>query len=441
MDCGYHRPEFTALLDKLRERFPEIQTLDSYADVVCGPFGSAIKLNDYVDSGVPLLRISNITPDGTLDTQNNVKFLTAGKSEELSSTQVFADDVIVSQRGTIGASAIVSSEYPLFNISANLIAIKDISELTPQFVQLYLASDLGKMQILRLQSGQVHPKINISDIKSILIPNVTNQDALIALMNAARSERKAKLAEADALMNDMDDFVMDTLGIAPPARDARKAFAVGFAGLRAEARLDSDYYHPERMEALRALSDESGALTVARLSEVAASEREQIKTPIENYLSLAHVQSDTGELSDASDTASGSCLVFRADDVLFARLRPYLNKVHRAERGGCCSTEFHVLRVLDRSALLPEYLAAALRSRVLLSQTVHMMTGNTHPRLTNEDVANLMIPIPNMDVQREIAAETVRRRETARRLRAQAEAGWQSAKRRFENKLLGGKGV
>lgn len=157
--------------------------------------------------------------------------------------------------------------------------------------------------------------------------------------------------------------------------------------------------------------------------------------------SLAHIQSGTGELSDSSDTASGSCLVFRADDVLFARLRPYLNKVHRAERGGCCSTEFHVLRVRDRSALLPEYLAAALRSRVLLSQTVHMMTGNTHPRLTNEDAANLMIPIPNMDVQRKIAAETVRRRETARQLRAQADAGWQSAKRRFENGLLGDEGM
>lgn len=174
---------------------------------------------------------------------------------------------------------------------------------------------------------------------------------------------------------------------------------------------------------------------------MARSEREQIKSPTENYLSLAHVQSDTGEFADAADTASGSCLVFRADDVLFARLRPYLNKVHRAETNGCCSTEFHVLRVRDRSALLPEYLAAALRSRVSLSQTVHMMTGNTHTRLTNEDVANLMIPIPSVEIQRKIAAEITRRRETARRLRADAEDGWQSAKRRFERRLLGGEGA
>ena len=140
---------------------------------------------------------------------------------------------------------------------------------------------------------------------------------------------------------------------------------------------------------------------------------------------------------DATDTASGNCFTYQTDDVLFARLRPYLNKVYRAEMDGCCSTEFHVLRVKDRDALLPEYLAAILRSRLVLSQTVHMMTGNTHPRLTNDDVTNLTIPIPSLEVQARIGGEVVRRRDAARRLRREAEVGWAAAKRRFEMGLLG----
>ena len=123
--------------------------------------------------------------------------------------------------------------------------------------------------------------------------------------------------------------------------------------------------------------------------------------------------------------------------MLFTRLRPYLNKVYRAEMDGCCSTEFHVLRVKDGAALLPDYLAAVLRSRLALSQTVHMMTGNTHPRLTNDDVANLTIPIPSPEVQKRVAGEIRRRREQARRLRGEAEAGWATAKGRFEVQLLG----
>ena len=93
---------------------------------------------------------------------------------------------------------------------------------------------------------------------------------------------------------------------------------------------------------------------------------------------------------------------FQTDDVLFARLRPYLNKVYCAEMSGCCSTEFHVLQVIDCEALLPEYLT--------LAQTTHMMTGNTHPRLTNDDVANLTVPIPPPGVQQPIATEIQYRR-------------------------------
>lgn len=66
-----------------------------------------------------------------------------------------------------------------------------------------------------------------------------------------------------------------------------------------------------------------------------------------------------------------------------------------------------------------------------------MMTGNTHPRLTNEDVVNLVIPIPKeVAAQKAIAAEARRRREEARRLRAEADVGWGTAKRWFEKQLL-----
>ena len=66
-----------------------------------------------------------------------------------------------------------------------------------------------------------------------------------------------------------------------------------------------------------------------------------------------------------------------------------------------------------------------------------MATGNTHPRLTNEDVANLAIPVPAPAVQERITAEVARRRQQVRRLRAEAEAGWQAAKQWFEEQLLG----
>ena len=157
-----------------------------------------------------------------------------------------------------------------------------------------------------------------------------------------------------------------------------------------------------------------------------------VRRKAQTSVSLNSIDSLSLELTDSTDTASGACFVYRRNDVLFARLRPYLNKVHRAESGGTCSTEFHVLWITDICALRPDYLAAILRSKVVLAQTVHMATGNTHPRLTNEDVANLAIPVPAPAVQERITAEVARRR-----LRAEAEAGWQTAKQWFEEQSQG----
>jgi type I restriction enzyme S subunit len=385
---------------------------------------------------VPLLRISNITDEGTLNL-SEVIFITPEKSAKLSTTRVETDDLVISQRGTLGMPAVISNEYPVYNISANLIAIRKLNGLTPRFVQLYLASQLGERQIARLQSGQVHAKITTDDVSAVLIPAVANQAELVAAMDEARAERRRKIAEADGLLSEFDCFLLKALSLTPPQKDERKVFAVRRTDVSEQKRLNPDYFHPERILALRAMSHSTKHLDCRRLAEVANFIRDQIKTPSPNYLSLAHVQSHTGELVNATEEAAGACSKFKENDVLFARLRPYLNKVYRAERDGCCSPEFHVLRVRNSETLRPDYLAAILRSRLILAQTRHMMTGNTHPRLTNDDVVNLVVPIPDPAIQERIVAEARRRREEARRLRTEAEADWQAAKRWFEDQLLG----
>jgi hypothetical protein len=95
------------------------------------------------------------------------------------------------------------------------------------------------------------------------------------------------------------------------------------------------------------------------------------------------------------------------------------------------------LDATGRQLVLPDYLAAVLRSRIVLAQTRHMMTGNTHPRLANEDVVSLVIPVPVRAVQEAVAREVATRREAARRLRGEASESWERAKGDFETALLG----
>jgi type I restriction enzyme, S subunit len=159
----------------------------------------------------------------------------------------------------------------------------------------------------------------------------------------------------------------------------------------------------------------------------------------DTYIGLANVERDTGELiggeEEEEDLPTGDVVRFKAGDVLFGKLRPYLNKVHLADTDGVCSPEFFVLRPHD--GIRGEYLAAILRSQLTLTQTRHMAGGNTHPRLTPADVHAMFIPVPEDDrVQDEIADAEADNRTDARKLKARAAADWSAAKQRFGDDLV-----
>lgn len=392
---------------------------------------------------VALLRAGNVR-DGELDTSDSV-YVEKSKLEVsktgFDDSYIREGDILITRTGAkAGETCVVPALHRKFIVSSHSIRIVPRSSLAePKYLELFLLSRWGKAQINRLFTGAAQKQLQLATVRElqIVLPKPSEQRELVAAMDTARVKCRARQLEADALLAGLDDYLLATLGLTPPPKDERKVFAVSMSVLGSQARLNADYFHPERILALRVLEYPTQALECPRLEQVVNFIRDQIKTPSANYLSLANVQSNTGELVVTDEDVTGACSVFQRGDVLFARLRPYLNKVHVAESDGCCSPEFHVLRVKNNKALRPDYLAAIIRSSLTLAQTRHMMTGNTHPRLTNEDVVSLVIPVPKLAVQETIAIEVRRRRNEARRLRAEAEAGWQAAKRWFEEQLLG----
>ena len=119
-------------------------------------------------------------------------------------------------------------------------------------------------------------------------------------------------------------------------------------------------------------------------------------------MGLENIESNTGFYvpSIEKKESFNSALKFEAGDILFSKLRPYLNKVHLAQFNGICSTEFHVLKAKHLNDL---YLSAFLSSKLVTDQTICLMTGNTLPRLQTQDVQRLPILLPPSEVQNEIA--------------------------------------
>jgi hypothetical protein len=405
---------------------------------------------DYQPDGVMVLKGENISREGELADVEEPSFISQEVHARFPLTHVEAGDLIISVRGEVGKVGFITPKHAGANINANTIRIAfhdsiKGTEFEPEFIWLYLNSDIGQSLIRQFIAGGVQETITAPELLQVRIPKLSpiKQRELLAAMKTARSTRQQKQAEADALLAGFDGYLLTQLGLTAPASDARQVFAVRLGQLRDTGRLNADYFHPERILAIRAMEKNRKTMRVERLRDIADFVRDAVPAETsENYLGLANVQSNTGELVESNEEdGEGLCFRYAPQDVLFARLRPYLNKVHRAEKAGVCSTEFHVIRIhpaaKPQDEIRADYLATVLRSSLVLAQTRHMMTGNTHPRLANEDVVNLIVPIPDPKIQAIIAAEVTRRRAEARRLRSSAGAEWAAAKARFEQELLG----
>lgn len=112
-----------------------------------------------------------------------------------------------------------------------------------------------------------------------------------------------------------------------------------------------------------------------------------------------HTMRLTGTVSFASLRSAASA--FEAGDVLYGRLRPYLNKVWLASFPGACSGELLVLR--PRPALHPAYLAYVLHSKGFVDFAAHVVTGD-RPRIGFDTMAVYPVPVPPFEVQQRITA-------------------------------------
>ena len=121
------------------------------------------------------------------------------------------------------------------------------------------------------------------------------------------------------------------------------------------------------------------------------------------YVGLENIESNTGFYVPSTEKKESfnSALKFEVGDILFPKLRPYLNKVHLAQFKGVCSTEFHILKGKELNNL---YLFTFLSSKLVVDQTTCLMTGNTLPRLQPKDVQKLPILLPPPNIQNHIAS-------------------------------------
>ena len=127
-------------------------------------------------------------------------------------------------------------------------------------------------------------------------------------------------------------------------------------------------------------------------------------------LELEDLEKDTASiiqiLSKKERSIKGVRHKFKKGDVLYSKLRTYLNKVLVAPQTGYCTTE--IIPFNSYCCISTHYLCHVLRSAYFLDYTQQCGYGVKMPRLSTNDACKGMIPLPPLAEQQRIVAEIER---------------------------------
>ena len=113
-------------------------------------------------------------------------------------------------------------------------------------------------------------------------------------------------------------------------------------------------------------------------------------------LDLEDIEKDTGHIlaklkkGDRDSSSSKRC--FRSGQILYSKLRPYLNKVLIADEDGFCTSEIMPIALYGNMA--PDYMRRCLMSPYFLAYANQCAYGCKMPRLSTGDGKKALIPIP-----------------------------------------------
>ncbi|MEU1811015.1 restriction endonuclease subunit S [Micromonospora aurantiaca (nom. illeg.)] len=390
-------------------------------------------------SGTPIIRMGNLV-DGALDL-SDLKYVQVPPSE-VERYKLFDGDILVNRTNTkelVGKSAVFSGDSTYVYASYLIRLRLDLSRAHPDFISGWLNSADARSQIDRVSrriAGMTN--INSQDILALRVPllPLTLQESLAEELMSARQIYLRSMSHVAAVLSGVSGEVLRLVGMEELGPIRQLSYGVPLSVLMDGGRLDVRYNHPERVAAVEAVK----AVPHAALGDLVNISSDRSDSG--SALSLSNITSDTGQLriEQSEDDPEGKgaitgALSFSEGDILYGRLRPELNKVWLADRPGRCSPEFRVLKVVP-AVVDPEYLAAVLRTRLIVSQTRHATTGNTHPRIADPDLAAVVLPVPDPSIQRQVARFAQGQYSDASAMRRKAISRWEKAKEEFERSVM-----
>jgi len=400
IDAGFYATKIH-IEERLKTKALDFEPMETLCDF---PKAKTPPQEGYTDSGIPVLKLKNIT-DYFID-WSEVSFVPERLYSNLFQPQKGDLLITATGEGTIGRVNIFDEDKKCIVTGEVMIVRPNPQKVNPYFLLTYLRCEYGKPQLIRFvrgATGQTH--LYSKDVKQILapIPSKSFQEHIEKLVKEAHEKKKL----ANLKYNGAEQLLYKELGIEKLELTKEKIFETAFSDVKKTMRFDPECYKLEYIECEKVLKN----INAVPLSSVASPSKDRFNpnnapTQYFSYIDINSVDTRTGEVElqkirfYEAPTRARKKVEF--DDVIISTVRPNRNAVAIIDEilDGCvCSTGFSVIKP---EKINPYCLFLFLKTEYAINQLVKKTTASMYPAVSEQDIFNLLVPIPSEVVQEDI---------------------------------------
>ena len=418
IDPHFYRPAFIELEKKLSKQNHK-------------PLGEVIEFSsetwnqiDFFDNEFPYIEISEI--DTSTGKIQNITYYEKKQAPSRAKMIVRENDIIVSTtRPHRGAIASIDKTKDGYIASTGFAILRNLKiELNKKYLLFMLRTQLSLKQMLQRSSGGNYPAIPSEELKKIIIPLPTLpvQNKIIKLMEDAYFNNQENETQANQLLNSINNYVLDELGIKLPELKDKMCFVVNYGKIQ-KGRIDPIRFANPQDTLNSNKFKEKNLNEVASLVKGQSITKENITSG--EYPVIAGGQSSPysinvynykGNIITVSASGAYSGYVWYHDKPIFA-------------------SDCTVIKSLKESEISTFYLYCVVKAK---QQFIYnMQQGAGQPHVYSKDLSKLKIPLPSLPIQNKLAEEVKKRMQKAEQLQKEAKEELEKVKQEVERIILG----
>ena len=398
------------------------------------PTGGAVV---YTTSGIKFIRSQNVYDDGLL--LDDVAYIPEEINQKKSGSIVKSKDILLNiTGGSIGRCSLVSDDFDVANVNQHVMIIRLANLELRKYIHSVVISPYIQEQIISRQVGSGRGGLSAETLSTFLIPlpPLNEQVSINRKLNECISQ---VLAIADAKCNIsnliiatkskiLDLAIRGKLVSQDPNNEPASVLLERIRSEKEELIKQGKIKRDKKESVIFKGDDNSYYLRTGGVEESLENWRfddlpetwkicclgelcdygDCINVNTEDIaedawiLDLEDIEKDTGmvlkKVTKAQRNSVSTKHKFHSGQVLYSKLRPYLNKVVLSDADGYCTSE--ILPLEFKNCVLPEYARYYLMSGTFITYANHCSYGVKMPRLGTTDGKKAIFSLPPLSEQK-----------------------------------------